>query len=67
MGLMIGIGVTIPPGEVVVACRAKNLLVLTAGEDTVRLLPPLVITDAEIDLGLARMKAALDDLAKAKA
>jgi len=67
MGLMIGIGVSIPPGDVVVACRAKNLLVLTAGEDTVRLLPPLVITDAEIDLGLARMKAALDDLAKAKA
>ena len=67
MGLMIGIGVTIPPGEVVVACRAKNLLVLTAGEDTVRLLPPLVITDAEIDLGLASMKAALEDLAKAKA
>jgi len=67
MGLMIGIGVTIPPGDVVAACRAKNLLVLTAGDDTVRLLPPLVITDAEIDRGLASMKAALDDLAKAKA
>ncbi|MFA5851977.1 MAG: aspartate aminotransferase family protein [Spirochaetales bacterium] len=67
MGLMIGIGVTIPPGEVVVACRQKNLLVLTAGDDTVRLLPPLVISDAEINQGLASMKAALDDLAKAKA
>ena len=67
MGLMIGIGVTIPPGDVVVACRAKNLLVLTAGEDTVRLLPPLVITDDEIDRGLGILKVALESLAKAKA
>lgn len=67
MGLMIGIGVTVPPGDVVAACRARNLLALTAGDDTVRLLPPLVITDAEIDRGLAIMKAALDDMLKAKA
>ena len=64
MGLMIGIGVSVPPGDVVAACRAKGLLVLTAGEDTVRLLPPLVITDAEIDRGLAIMHAVLDGLAK---
>ena len=64
MGLMIGIGVSVPPGDVVAACRAKGLLVLTAGEDTVRLLPPLVITDAEIDRGLAIMHAVLDGLVK---
>jgi len=29
----------------------------------VRLLPPLVITDAELDKGLAALKAALDELA----
>ncbi|HWR11902.1 MAG TPA: aspartate aminotransferase family protein [Rectinemataceae bacterium] len=67
MGLMIGIGVTVPPGDVVVACREKGLLVLTAGEDTVRLLPPLVITDDEIDRGLAILKTALDEMAKTKA
>ena len=63
MGLMRGIGVTIPPGDVVTAARARKLLLLTAGEDTVRLLPPLVITDAELDKGLAILKATLDDLA----
>jgi acetylornithine/N-succinyldiaminopimelate aminotransferase len=63
MGLMRGIGVTIPPGDVVAAARKRQLLVLTAGDDTVRLLPPLVITDAELDKGLAALKAALAELA----
>ena len=44
-------------------CLAKGLLVLTAGEDTVRLLPPLVITDAEIDEGLSILRSSLDDVA----
>jgi len=64
MGLMIGFGMTLPPGDVVTACRAKKLLVLTAGDDTLRLLPPLVITDAEIDRGLAILKSVLDEMAK---
>jgi len=63
MGLMIGAAVSIPPGDVVSACRERGLLVLTAGEDTVRLLPPLVIHDDEIDRGLAVLKSALDTLA----
>lgn len=67
MGLMLGIGVSVPPGDVVTASRAHELLVLTAGDDTVRLLPPLVITDAEIDRGLESLHAALNDLTKAKA
>ncbi len=62
MGLMIGIAVSIPPGDVVKACRERGLLVLTAGEDTVRLLPPLVISDGEIDTGLAALKAAMESL-----
>ena len=63
LGLMRGIGVTIPPGDVVAAARARQLLVLTAGDDTVRLLPPLVITDEELDAGLAALKATLAELA----
>ncbi len=67
MGLMRGIGVTVPPGDIVAASRARGLLTLTAGSDTVRLLPPLVITDAEIDEGLAIMKEAFADVARAAA
>ena len=34
----------------------KGVLVLTAGEDTIRLLPPLVITKEEIDRAVEAMK-----------
>jgi len=65
MGLMVGIGVKVDPHEVVDAARAHKLLVLTAGDDTVRLLPPLVITMADIDEGIAALKLALDDVERA--
>ena len=38
---------------VVDACRERGLLVLTAGSDVLRLLPPLVITEAEADEALS--------------
>jgi 4-aminobutyrate aminotransferase-like enzyme len=37
-------------------------VVLTAGSDVVRLLPPLTITDAEIDSGLAIMHSYLQKI-----
>lgn len=64
MGLMVGIAVTCPPSDVVAQCRTNHLLALTAGEDTVRLLPPLVITDEELDAGIAILKSSLDELAQ---
>ena len=44
---------------VVDACRERGLLVLTAGSDVLRLLPPLVITEAEADEALAIIGAVL--------
>ena len=63
MGLMVGIGVTCSHKEVVGQCLNAGLLALTAGSDTVRLLPPLVITYAEIDRGLAILKSVLEGMA----
>ena len=34
----------------------KGVLVLTAGKDAIRLLPPLIITKEEIDRAVAAMK-----------
>lgn len=64
MGLMVGVGVKVDPHLVVDAARTHHLLALTAGEDTVRLLPPLVITDEELKLGAAALRQALDDVLK---
>lgn len=59
-GLMIGIAVTVSPEEIKHACLDAGLLVLTAGSDAIRLLPPLVISDAEIDRGLEIFKSVLE-------
>lgn len=56
MGLMIGVGVQgMTHKELKDKLMAEGLLCLTAGTDTLRLLPPLVITREEIDKGLAIM------------
>ncbi len=59
-GLMIGIAVKCKPDRVKELCLDRGLLVLTAGENVVRLLPPLVIGDEDIDRGLALLREALD-------
>ncbi len=57
MGLMIGVGIQgMTHKELKDRLMDKGLLCLTAGADTLRLLPPLVITREEIDKGLAVMK-----------
>ena len=57
----------LPAGDVVAAMREENLLTVPAGENTVRFLPPLVISEEEIALAaetfervLGRMVAAGD-------
>jgi acetylornithine/N-succinyldiaminopimelate aminotransferase len=42
----------VPNTEVQAAFVAEGLLTVTAGDNTVRLAPPLVVTDAEIDTAL---------------
>ncbi len=56
MGLMIGVGVQgITHKELRDRLMEAGLLCLTAGKDTLRLLPPLVITREELDRGLEIM------------
>ena len=58
--MMIGIvieGTT--PKELAGKMIASGLLVLTAGSDAIRLLPPLTITYEEMDRGLEIMKKVL--------
>jgi acetylornithine/N-succinyldiaminopimelate aminotransferase len=63
-GLLAGIKVKPPMGEVVGACLGEKLLTVGAGENVVRLLPPLNVTDAEIAEAAQRLSAALKRVAK---
>jgi len=58
-GLMVGIDVSVDPHRVMDAGLERGVAGLTAGSSVVRIVPPLVITDEEIDEGLAALKAAL--------
>jgi acetylornithine/N-succinyldiaminopimelate aminotransferase len=53
IGFMWGIDVGEPAGDVVARGREAGLLILTAGDHTVRLLPPLVMTRDDLARGLA--------------
>lgn len=53
MGLMIGIKVKCDPALVQKEAIKKGLLVLTAGKDVVRLLPPLIISEKELKAGIS--------------
>ena len=46
-GLLIGLRLEMSNTDFTRAARAENLLVVPAGDNTVRLLPPLIITDAD--------------------
>ena len=61
-GLLAGIKVAPPVGDVVKAVIAEKLLAVGAGENVMRVLPPLNVSDAEIGEGLARMRRAFQCL-----
>ena len=58
-GLIWGIELTRDAAGVVPAALERRVIVNRTAENVVRLLPPLVITEAEIDEGLDRLEAAL--------
>lgn len=62
LGLMIGISVTAAPKEIAAKCIENGLLMLTAGSDAIRMLPPLTISYKEIDKGLAILKKVLEGI-----
>lgn len=52
-GLMVGVDLDIPAAQVMAAARSAGLLVINAGETTLRIAPPLIITKEQIDEGVA--------------
>jgi predicted acetylornithine/succinylornithine family transaminase len=55
VGLMWGIELIQPAAPLVTAARERGLLIATAGPSVLRLVPPLVISDAEVDRAVATL------------
>lgn len=58
-GLLVGIRFKDDPGAIIAACREKGLLLVKAGHNTVRFIPPLTVTDTEIDKAIKVFKGVL--------
>lgn len=58
MGLLQGMKCVLPQGEVQAACVAEGLMAITAGDNVLRLAPPLVVTDADLDEAVAMLRRA---------
>jgi acetylornithine/N-succinyldiaminopimelate aminotransferase len=57
-GLMLGLKCKVPNQKLLAALRAEKLLTVQAGDNVVRFLPPLIVTEAEIDEACAKLEAA---------
>lgn len=62
-GLLIGLRAVVPAGDLVTALRAEKMIAPTAGDNVVRLLPPLIIGEEEISEAVARLDRACARLA----
>ncbi len=58
-GLMRGLKLDGPVAEVIAAAREEGLLLVGAGPDVIRLLPPLVVSDDEIDRAVGTLDRVL--------
>ena len=59
-GLLLGIKAAIPSAELLQAIRAEHLLAVPAGDNVIRLLPPLIATAEDAREGLARVERAAE-------
>ena len=66
-GLLMGLRMVPPAAEMVDELRAERMITVAAGDNVVRLLPPLIINEAEIAEAVARIDRACTKLAQTHA
>ena len=57
-GLLIGLKCQVPNGDLIDALRAEKLLSVAAGDNVARLVPPLIVSEAEVADAIARLDRA---------
>jgi acetylornithine/N-succinyldiaminopimelate aminotransferase len=66
-GLLMGLRAVVPSGELVDELRAEKMITVAAGDNVVRLLPPLIVSEQEIAEAVRRIERACGRLAEAHA
>ncbi len=62
-GLLLGLRAVVPSAELVDELRAEKMITVAAGDNVVRLLPPLIVSEDEIAEGVRRIERACERLA----
>lgn len=62
-GFLVGLHCVVPNNAIIASLRAAGLLAVGAGDNVIRLLPPLIATEADIDEAMVRLDAGLNRLA----
>ena len=61
-GLLVGVRAVVPAAALVDALRAERMIAVPSGDNVVRLLPPLIVSEQEIAEGVARLDRACAQL-----
>jgi acetylornithine/N-succinyldiaminopimelate aminotransferase len=61
-GLMLGLRTHVPNNDFVDAARSQKLLTISAGDNVVRLLPPLIVKEDEVGEAVRRLDRACETL-----
>ena len=65
-GLMLGLKMRVPNTEFVTAARKHGLLIVGAGDNVVRLLPPLIVTEEQVREAIGLLSSAAQDFESRK-
>src|SRR6266511_2484618 len=63
-GLLVGLRAVVPSAELVDELRAEKMITVAAGDNVVRLLPPLIVSEDEVAEAVRRLERACARIAK---
>lgn len=61
LGLIQGLELTVPVGDIIGRCLANGLIVISASGNVLRMVPPLIITRENVDEMISKLKAAFEE------
>src|SRR5262249_53291192 len=65
-GLLVGLRAVVPSADLVDELRAEKMITVAAGDNVVRLLPPLIVNEDEVAEAVRRIERACARIAKAQ-